>query len=343
MRVLILHSQVPFESGGAEVLVYGLRDALVERGHQADVVGLPLSWYPAERLLRSALAWRLLYVEEANGRPIDLVICTKFPTWAVKHPRKILWLVHQHRQAYDLYGTSVSDFGPGAEDQAIREAVVAVDNNGIGECERRYAISKNVAERLKRFNGLDAEVLYPPVEDRELRPDAYEPFVLSAARLDELKRIEAVIRAWPLVAEPLRLVVASDGPLRSRLEGLATSLGVSHRIDFVGRVPDEELARLFRECRAVYYAPVDEDYGYVTVEAHAAGKPVITSADAGGVLEFVQHGETGLVTELDPEPLAEAINAYQDEATARRHGMCGRERTRPNSWDDVVAALLGER
>lgn len=342
MRVLVLHSQVPFEWGGAEVLVYGLRDALVARGHQADVVSLPLSWYPAERVLRSVLAWRLLYVEEANGRPVDLVICTKFPTWAVKHPRKVLWLVHQLRQAYDLYGTPVSDFGPDPEDQALRDAVVQVDNHGIGECERRFAISKNVADRLKRFNGLDADVLYPPVEDRELWPESYEPFVLSAARLDDLKRIEALIRAWPRVSEPLRLVVASDGPLRERLEGLSASLGVAHRIDFVGRVSDEDLARLFRTCRAVYYAPVDEDYGYVTVEAHAAGKPVIAAPDSGGVLEFVRDGETGIVTQLDPESLAEAIDVYRDEWVARQHGGRGRELTKPNSWDDVVDALIGD-
>jgi hypothetical protein len=63
-----------------------------------------------ERLIPSALAWRLLDLEHVNGVPVDQIICTKFPSYAARHPRKVVWLVHQHRQAYDWYGTPLSDF-----------------------------------------------------------------------------------------------------------------------------------------------------------------------------------------------------------------------------------------
>lgn len=341
MNILVLHSQVPYMHGGAEVLSEGLTCALRECGHRAEIVALPLRWNPPDRLLRTALAWRLLDLTNVAGDNIDLVVCTKFPTWATDHPNKVLWLVHQHRQAYDLYGTQFTDFGP--QTVAERAAVFEIDRRGIGECGRRFAISANVARRLKEYNGIDAEPLYPPVPTRNLWPEAYEPFVLSAARLDSLKRVEAIVRAWKHVDPGLRLVVASDGANRPGLERLAEQGGAGSRISFVGRVSDERLGELFRRCRAVFYAPIDEDYGYAAVEALTAGKPVITSPDSGGVLEFVKDGTNGLVTDLAPESLAGAVNRYRDERLAREHGENGRDIAIGITWDAVVAAIMGER
>ncbi len=267
MNVLILHTQVPFVRGGAEVLVNGLRDALIARGYDADIVGLPLSWNPPERLLSSALVWRLLDLSAFNARTVDLVICTKYPTWAAEHPNKALWLIHQHRQAYDLYGTSMSEFGGDAASRGLRERVVEIDRVGIRECGRRFAISRNVAGRLRRYCGIDAEPLYPPVPRVGLRAERYDPFILSVARLDSSKRIDLAIRAFAAVRTNVRLVVAGDGPDAASLRSLAERLGVADRVDFLGRVTDERLLELYNTCRAVYYAPVDEDYGYTTVEA----------------------------------------------------------------------------
>ncbi len=340
MRVLVLHSQVPFVQGGAENLVSGLCRALTDRGHEADIVSIPYRWNPPDQLLRSAVAWRMIDLTEVAGREVDLVVCTKFPTWAVKHPRKVLWLVHQHRQAYDLYGTAMSELGPDRDSQAIRESILQVDRIGIGECQPRFAISRNVADRLRQYSAITSEVLYPPVDTLTLRTEAYEPFVLSPSRLDEMKRVRELITAWPHVDPRLRLIVASDGPLRPQLELLVKSLGMLDRVSFVGRISEEQLADLYRRCRAVYFAPIDEDFGYVTVEAHAAGKPVITSQDSGGVLEFVQHSVNGLVTELTPRKLAATINLYADEAVAIEHGMCGAKTTTPNTWDAVVSSLV---
>ena len=341
MRILVLHSQVPFTHGGAEVLSNGLVNALRDRGHEAEMVALPLQWNPPEKLLGAAVAWRMLDLNQVDGRRVDAVVCTKFPTWAVRHPNKILWLVHQHRQAYDLYGTEHSEFGGEGSTPQLRNDVFSIDRQGIGECRRRFAISENVAGRLQQFLGIDAEALYPPVEDRELWPDSYDPFVLSVARLDALKRVNALIEAWSGVDERLKLKIVSDGPDRAQLVSRARELGISGRVDFLGRVDDECLAELYRRCRAVYYAPLDEDYGYTAVEALSAEKPVITASDSGGVLEFVRNGETGSVTDLAPGALSNAINEYVNEELARDRGRRGKPLTADISWDNVIRSLLG--
>lgn len=342
MNILILHTQVPFVRGGAEVLVDGLLGALRERGHVADTVALPLAWNPPQGLLTTALAWRLLDVRQFNDRRVDRVICTKFPTWAVDHERKSLWLIHQHRQAYDLHGTSLSEFTPDAASQEVRDRLVEIDSVGLRECQPRFGISQNVCDRLRRYNSIDAAPLYPPVPREGLTARAYEPFILSVARLDNAKRIEPAIRAMSSVHAGLRLEIVGDGPNRSQLEGLSRSLGVGDRVVFRGRVSDAELRDLYNDCRAVYYAPIDEDYGYTTVEALQASKPVITAPDSGGVLEFVSDDVSGIVTLLNAEPLADAFNRMADEQLARRLGQVGPSLMAVLTWDNVVDALVGE-
>jgi glycosyltransferase involved in cell wall biosynthesis len=341
VNILILHSQVPFVRGGAEVLVDGLRCALEGAGHLVDVVGLPHAWNPPEKLLTTALSWRLLDLSQSNGRPVDLVICTKYPTWAASHPRKVLWLVHQHRQAYDLFGSPMSEFSPDSESRAVRQRVIDIDRRGIGECSPRYGISRNVCDRLKHYCGIDAEPLYPPVPLEGLRPAAYEPFILSVARLDKLKRVAELIAAWEQVDPGLKLKLVSDGPDRAVLEKRVRELRLESKVEFLGRVTDSELVDLYSRCRGVYYAPIDEDYGYTAVEALRAAKPVITAPDAGGVLEFVEDGRTGIVSKLDPRRLAAAINRLTDEETARTLGAAGPAKTRDLTWDRIVSSLVG--
>lgn len=340
MNILVLHTQVPFVRGGAEVLVEGLIAALRERGHLADVVSLPLAWNPPEGLLTTALAWRLLDLRRFNDRNVDVVVCTKYPTWAVEHERKSLWLVHQHRQAYDLYGTSLSEFTPHAPSRETRERVMEIDSSGIADCSPRFGISRNVCDRLRRFNGIDAAPLYPPAPRLGLRPESYGPYLLSVARLDDAKRVEQAVRAMPLVAAGLRLEVVGDGPNFGTLTRLAHSLRVSQRVVFRGSVSDGELLDLYNNCRAVYYAPIDEDYGLTAIEALAASKPVVTAPDSGGVLEFVADGATGIVTTLDAESLAAAFNRLDDASSACRLGSNGPEKTRDLTWDVVVDSLL---
>lgn len=340
--VAVCHPQVPFSDGGAERLADGLVTALRGRGLAATLVTVPFQWQPRDRILRSALAWRLLDLAHANGRPIDLVIATKFPSYAVAHERKLTWLVHQFRQVYELRGTPYSDFGDGVEDAAIAAAVRRIDARALGESRARFAISRRVAERLQRYNGLDAEVLYPPPQGRErFVAGPAGDYVLAVGRLEAPKRVAPLIEALPHADPALRCVVVGTGPEESALRARAEALGVADRVAFRGAAPFEEVLALYRECLAVYFAPFDEDYGFVTVEAFLCHKPVVSAPDAGGPLEFVEDQVTGLVTPLDPEPLGAALSALaRDRKWARDLGDAGHERVRELRWEPVVERLL---
>jgi len=342
-RILICATQVPFVRGGAELLVEGLRDALRERGHSVDVVALPFQWHPLERIPESALAWRMLDISQVNGQPVDLVIGTKFPSYMVRHPHKVLWLVHQHRQAYDWYGTPFSDFTNLPEHRQVRDAIFRMDARGLAECAARYTISRNVSARLRRFNGLESTPLYPPSRYAgQLRAGPYGDYLFSSARLDRAKRLDLLLEALARTAAPTRLLLAGAGPDRERLEGLAATLGLGERVRFLGFVPDAELLELYAGARAVYYAPLDEDYGFATLEAFGAARPVITTNDAGGVLEFVEHGVSGLVCPPEPARIAQAIASLAaNAALAERMGRAGRPQVAAITWDKVVAALVG--
>lgn len=343
-RILICTAQVPFVRGGAEYLVEGLQGALRERGHTVDVVALPYQWHPVERIAESALAWRMLDIGAVNGAPVDLVIGTKFPSYMVRHPRKVVWLVHQHRQAYDWYGTPLSDFANIPAHRQVRDAIFRMDRRGLGECRARYTISRNVSARLRRFNGIDSEPLYPPSRYApRLRAGPYGDYILSSSRLDRAKRLDLLLEAVARAAAPVRLLLAGAGPDRERLEAVAARLGLGERARFLGFVSDDELVELYAGARAVYYAPVDEDYGFATVEAYGAARPVITTDDAGGVLEFVEDGVSGLVCAPEAAAIARALDALAaSPALAERLGRAGQPQVAAITWAKVVDALAGE-
>jgi len=332
MRLAVCMPQVPFERGGTEIFADGLVGALREAGHEAELVTIPFKWYPNERLLTQAFLWRLLDLEEANGRPIDAVIATKFPSYAIRHPNKVVWLIHQFRQAWDFDRTEFGQFSETAADRALRRKVLQFDSVALGEAKKIFTTSSIVAGRLRDSVGLDAEVLAPPPAPLAFRCDEYGDFVLSVNRLDRAKRIDLLLEAAATVPG-LRIVVAGDGPDRERLESLAND-----RVEFVGRVSDDELADLYARARAVYYAPVNEDYGLVPYEAFLSDKPVITTTDAGGPLDIVHDGKTGRVVAPTKEALAAALT-FSDE-DARTLGRAGRAIAENVTWQKCVERLL---
>ena len=341
-RIVVCEAQIPFVRGGAEYLVRTLVAELRRHGYDAELVSLPFKWYPKEELLAHAAAWHLIDLSESCGQSIDLVIASKFPTYFVRHPNKVTWLLHQYRAAYDLCGTPYSEFEHTESDVGLRETLVRLDSEMLRECQRVFTISRNTAARLGEFNGLEREPLYPPppFADR-LEPGPYDDYVLFVGRLESIKRPDLAVRAMCHVDHPIRLVMVGDGTKRRETEALAESLGVSDRIDFPGLVEEEGLVDLYRRALAVLYAPYDEDYGYVTLEAFIARKPVITATDAGGPLEFVEHGVNGFVCVPAPEEVAAAINRIAgDRALAASLGLAGCERARSIKWDGVIEKLV---
>jgi glycosyltransferase involved in cell wall biosynthesis len=337
--------QVPFVHGGAELHALALRDQLRQRGYQADLITVPYKWYPREQLMNSIRLWQQLDLSEADGRAIDLLITTKFPSYFAPHPNKVLWLIHQFRQIYDLHGTPYSDFMANDRgDEKLRQQLIRLDRDAIRGHRRIFSNSHNTAERLEKFNGISATPLYhPPSLFPRYECRTYGDFLLSVGRLDKLKRVDWLIRALRYCPPSMRCLIAGTGPESARLQELARECGVSSRVEFLGYVDNERLLELYAGCFAVFFAPLDEDYGYVTLEAFFSRKPVLTARDSGGTLEFVAHERNGFVCEPgDEELLAERIaRLFNDRPLCRRLGDDGYDRVKDISWENAIDRLLG--
>jgi glycosyltransferase involved in cell wall biosynthesis len=174
-------------------------------------------------------------------------------------------------------------------------------------------------------------------------PGPYGDYVFVPGRLEALKRQSLVIEAMRHVKSGVRLVLVGSGPDEQALRHQVEAAGLGSKVSFEIGVSDERLHQLYLGALAVHYGPFDEDYGYVTLEGFAARRPVITTTDAGGPLEFVTEEETGLVTPPDPTAIAEAFDRlFAERALAERLGTAGNAlvRERVPAWPDVVARLL---
>ncbi|HYC36884.1 MAG TPA: glycosyltransferase family 4 protein [Usitatibacter sp.] len=342
MRVAIASVQVPYLAGGAEALAEGLRTAVAARGHPVELVTLPFRFFPPAEVERSMRVWAEEDFTRLNLYEPDRVICLKFPAYGMRHPSKSLWLCHQHRSAYELFDAA----GAAPEEHALRERVHAFDREHLAAFAPRCTISRRVSERLARASGLASEPLYHPPPAAGLHYAASpQPFVFFPSRIEHAKRQELVLRAMKEVRAPGFAVFAGEGGQLGPLRELAATLGLEQRVRFVGRVGRDEMLALYASAAAVCFTPLDEDYGYVTLEAMLSSKPVITCSDSGGPLEFVVDGETGHVVAPQPAAVAAAIDAVLSQphkaALLGRAGRAHYTRLVPD-WDVVVAKLLGE-
>ena len=340
-RVLVLAVQSPFSQGGGEKHVARLTEELRGRGVDADLVTMPLLERERFDLVRSALAWRMFDWSEAGGRPVDAVIATRFPSYAARHPNKVIWLIHQYRQAYDQFGTAFSDLTSAPEDRRTREAIAEIDRVGLIEARRVFANSRTVAERLRRHNGIESRALYhpPPLAGR-YRTGCSGDYALTVGRFDPWKRTDLLLRALAH-APSVRLTVVGRGPDADRLHRLAADLGLGDRVRWIPEATDDELLDLYADARLVTVAPSGEDLGYVPLEAFLSRKAVVTTDDAGGPLEFVRDGETGIVVPARAEALGAALEtAWRRPDALARMGERGHRRVATITWDDAVGALL---
>jgi glycosyltransferase involved in cell wall biosynthesis len=343
-NILICTTQVPFTTGGAESHVEGLRRAFVAAGYNAEVAALPFKWYPPSEIMRGALAWRLLDVTESNGKPIDLVVGMKFPAYTVAHPRKVLWVIHQHRSAYNLWGTPFDDLSTFPDGARVRDLIRHCDERFIPEARKVFANSRAVAERLMRYNRIESEPLYhPPPRAASLRAGAQGDYVFYPSRMEPQKRQELLIEAMYFTRTPVRAVLAGSSHDRAHYESLVKHYGVGDRVEIRGFVSEDEVVALYSGALGVCYLPFDEDYGYVTLEGMLSAKPVVVPRDGGGAAEFVEHNSEGLITDPEPRSLAECLDElYEDRARARRMGERGREKLSALnlSWENVVEKII---
>jgi glycosyltransferase involved in cell wall biosynthesis len=347
VRIAVVHPQTPFVRGGAETHTESLVRALVRAGHEAEEVVVAGKWYPATELVHQMAVWRSLDLAESNGIPIDMVIALKFPAYLVPHERKVIWLIHQHRSAYELWDhTEFADLSRQPEGPQVRDMIRQADRLALGEAKRIFTNSRNVQERLWTSIRLSSEVLYHPspiveaLRDRE--PGPYGDHIVFPSRLEGLKRQALAVEAMRHTKTPVRLVLVGEGPDEPALRERIAKAGLESRVELAGRLPDERLHELYLSALGVYYGPFDEDYGYVTIEGFAAHRPVVTLADAGGPLEFVADGETGFVVPPDPEAIAHAFDVlHSNRPKAKAMGEAGHVllRERVPDWPEVVARL----
>jgi glycosyltransferase involved in cell wall biosynthesis len=333
--VIVCGAQVPFVRGGAELHMDNIVAAFQDAGHRAELVRIPTGW-EKDRLFDAPLAWRMAPMDA------DLVIATNFPSYFARHPRKVVWLFHQHRGAYDAVDAPWSDLGLDDDALEVQRQLTEWDTRALGEARHVFTTSHVVADRLARFNGLPGEPLYhpPPLSDL-LHPGEMGDYVFTPTRLETNKRPDRIVEAAAHVTSGVRAVVAGRGTMAEDLQRRVSQLGVGDRVELPGFVSDEQLVDLYAGALGVIYAPFDEDYGYVTLQSFLAGKPVITSHDAGGVLEWVQDGVTGFVTDGSPEQIGDAIDRLAaDKDAARAMGEEGRRRALELSWSVVVERLL---
>ncbi len=348
MRIAVCHPQTPFVRGGAETHAESLVRALRGAGHEAEVVAVAGKWYPASELVHQMAVWRSLDVSESNGLKIDMVVAMKFPAYLVQHERKVVWLIHQHRSAYELWDHPVyADLSRQEEGPVVREMIRRSDRVALSEAKRIFTNSKNVQDRLWDSLRLSSEVLYHPSPTTEallsMAPGGYGDYILFPSRLEGLKRQSLVVEAMRHVKTDVKLLLVGSGPDEGAIRDQIRLRGLGSKVSLEIGVPDKRLYGLFLEALGVYYGPYDEDYGYVTLEGLAACRPVVTLTDSGGPLEFVADGETGLVTAPEPAAIAAAFDRlYTDRKLAAGLGGAGHEKLREAlpSWTDVVARIV---
>jgi glycosyltransferase involved in cell wall biosynthesis len=346
MRIVVASTYVPFLSGGGIKPPQDLATALRRAGHLVETVMIPMySAWP--RIAEQTVAIRLLNLTESCGDRIDRLITLRTPAYALSHPAKVVWFLHHHRAACDFWGTPFGDMPDSPEGRAARDMMVRSDTLYLREARRIYTQSRTVADRIRKFNGLEPDgVLYPPLRsDHLFRPGPFGDYFIYASRFNPHKRQDLAIRAMRYVRSGCRLVLtgAPDVPgFDRKLMELAHQLGVADRVEFAGWLSDEQHAELHAGCRAALAMPYDEDYGYVTLEPLHAGKPVIICSDGGAGLELIEDGHNGLVVAPEPQAIAEAMDRlWADRAAAV---AMGRQALRTPealgiTWDHVVEQL----
>jgi glycosyltransferase involved in cell wall biosynthesis len=206
-----------------------------------------------------------------------------------------------------------------------------------------------VSDRLRQFNGIDSEVLYPPLQHPErFRSDGYGDEIVCVSRIEHHKRQHLLIEALSHTQTPVKLRLCGIGtssPYTSELEALTHRLGLQERVILEHRwITEEEKTERLARALAVAYAPLDEDsYGYPSLEGSHASKAILTTTDSGGVTELVVDSVNGYVCAPHPQALGEAMDRlFRDRSRTSAMGRAAYQRVLDLgiTWDNVVQKLL---
>lgn len=327
------------EKGGAENLYTGLVNELNKKGHEATQIEVVVDESSFDGILKSYCD--CFYLDLSH---YDLVISTKAPTYMVRHPNHISYLLHTIRVFYDRFE---NEFKKGdKERQKQRKLILEFDKYGLdpSRIKKHCVIGETVSRRLKDadafWNKIDFEVIPPATKITDFRTPAKGEYIFLPGRLHRWKRVDLVIRSMKFVKKNVKLLIAGTGEHEKTLRELAKE---EERIEFLGSVSDEELVDLYSKSIVVPFLPVNEDYGYITIEAFKSKKPVITCTDSGEPALIVKDGKSGFIVEPKPEKIAEKINYFLDNPDeVNRMGENGYTSVKEITWENVVKRLLKE-
>lgn len=347
MRVVIASTSVPFVDGGGRLIVKWTAEAMREAGHRVEEFYLPFPTTPRPTL--SAIVGLRATPFETS---CDRLIAIRWPSHVLRHENKATWFIHHYREVFDLWDTPHRAVPDNAEGRAYRESMRRIDNQGLAESRDLFSNSLIVRDRVRRFNGLDPEPLFPPLggDISRFHTDSFGDFIFYPSRITPIKRQLLAVQAMRYTKSGVRLVIAGR-PESPRYEDQICAYVREHdlgdKVDLrLGWLDENDKTDLLATCLAVAYLPVDEDsYGYPSLEASHSGKAIVTASDSGGALEFVRDGVEGLVSAPNPQALAAAFDRlYEDRrATEQMGARSSRRRDELGiSWSQTLPRLLGE-
>jgi glycosyltransferase involved in cell wall biosynthesis len=328
--------------GGHMVIARSLVQALEAAGHQAAIIVTPQNRFG--RQASAYLATWLTDVGTSDGHPIDHVISLRYPSYAVRHRRHVCWLNHTMREYYDLWDGFSSTLSPKGllKERVRRRLMHAADRYLLTKnVSRVFVQSKTIQQRLSMWPELTSTVLYPPPPPRAYRCDEYGDYIFLVSRLTPLKRADLLLDALATTrGAGIRAVIGGEGDERGRLEAAIARYGLQDRVTLTGALTEAALLDHLARCRAVCFPPLSEDYGFVTAEAFASGKAVVTCRDSGGPAELVVDNVNGFVCEPSADALADALRRLMDDRTlAERMGSAAKSTAAQMEWADAVRQL----
>jgi glycosyltransferase involved in cell wall biosynthesis len=343
-RVVVVTSTPLFVEGGHLVMARALVQALRDEGHEAELVLTPQNRFGRQGAAYLA-AWLTDVGTGHDGRPVDQVISLRYPSYAVRHPNHVVWLNHTMREYYDQWEafSAPLKWKGRIKERARRRLIHAADRWLLTKNVRKvFTLSRTVTARLQRWGDIASEPLHVPPPQRAYRCDEYGDYVFAVSRLAPLKRMTLLIEA---LANPeaagIRCIIAGEGEERASLEHAIATRGLGARVQLIGRIDDRQMLEYLARCRVVCFPPYDEDYGFVTVEAFASRKAVITCSDSGGPAELVSDNVNGRVCAPRPDTLAVALReVMEDRAEAERLGQAGLAKVSEMTWPRAVSRLL---
>lgn len=369
MRIAIYNLTTTTRWGGVETFVWEVAAQLRDRGHHVEIfagrgrgelrrevpgVRIRLfpyidrdTWRKIPLLGREYTLTKLLERLSMAPFAIPALLRGRFDIVYIQKPYDLpVGALSRVSGAKVLFGCHGKDFWPG-DRLFVRyaDASVAASRFNATQVTQRYGIKPTVV-----YNGVDLDLFTPGDKgDREtlaryrLQPSSSEsPALLYAGRLVRWKGVEYLLQALPRLEPSVRLWIAGEGTYESTLRDMAGQLGISDRVSFLGKLPQEDLAALYRQCAMLVATSfVNETFGMALCEAMACGAAVVAS-DFGGFREVVDDGLTGLLARpQDPADLAAKIRMLLlDPDRVHRMGQAGREKVLNTfSWPAVAGRV----